>query len=113
MEVNFLIFLDPFQVLSEELMLQIFKHLPKLPLSRCACVCKRWKRIAYDEVFWKRLDLGGKCLNPGVLNDVISRQPVLLRLAKTEVSHVSNTVNRGQSVSHLTSREFCIFQGDF
>ena len=69
----------------DEVILMIFKYLPKYMLARCAQVCKKWKRLAFDECLWRRLDLGNKCLKPGVVGRVILRGCQTLRLAKAEV----------------------------
>lgn len=71
--------------MSDELILAVFRWLPKFMLARCAQVCRRWKRLAFDESLWRRLDLGGKTLNPGVVGRVILRGSCILRLAKAEV----------------------------
>ena len=34
--------------LPDELVLKIFKYLPKKTVKSCALVCRRWQRIAYD-----------------------------------------------------------------
>jgi hypothetical protein len=77
--------LDVFLKLSDEMVLMIFRWLPKNMLVRCALVCKRWQRISYDEVLWTRMDLGSRTLNPGSLGHVLMRGSVILRLAQAEV----------------------------
>ena len=69
----------------DEVVLMIFKWLPKHMLAKCAQVCKRWKRLAFDESLWRRLDLGGKSLGSGVIGRVLLRGTNTLRLAKAEV----------------------------
>ena len=76
---------DGFSKLSDEVILCIFKWLPNQTISKCAQVSKRWKRLAYDEVLWKRLDLSGTYLKPTILGSVLLRGTQVLRLAKTEV----------------------------
>lgn len=78
--------LDCFSRLSDEVILSIFKWLPKSTIAKCAQVSKRWKRLAYDEALWKRIDLSGNCLKPSILGTVLLRGTQILRLAKTEVS---------------------------
>ncbi|MCL4127097.1 UNVERIFIED_CONTAM: hypothetical protein GTU68_007949 [Idotea baltica] len=77
---------DKFNKLIEEVVLMIFKWLPKYMLARCAQVCKRWKRFAFDESLWRRLDLGSRTLNPGVIGRVLLRGTFSLRLAQAEIS---------------------------
>ncbi|KAG7156322.1 S-phase kinase-associated protein 2-like [Homarus americanus] len=76
---------DKFNRMSDELILSVFRWLPKFMLARCAQVNRRWKRLAFDETLWRRLDLGGKTLKPGVVGRVILRGSSVLRLAKAEV----------------------------
>jgi hypothetical protein len=77
--------IDGFSRLSDEVILSIFKWLPKSTIAKCAQVSKRWKRLCYDEVLWRRLDLSGTCLKPTILGSVLLRGAHILRLAKTEV----------------------------
>jgi F-box and leucine-rich repeat protein 1 (S-phase kinase-associated protein 2) len=77
--------LDVFLKLSDEMVLMIFRWLPKNMLVRCSLVCKRWRRIAYDEVLWTRMDLGSRTLNSGSLGHVLTRGTTILRLAQAEV----------------------------
>jgi len=74
-----------FSKLSDEIILCVFKWLPKSTVARCAQVSKRWKRLAYDEVLWRRLDLSGSCLKPTILGTVLLRGTQVLRLAKSEI----------------------------
>nr|CAD7202636.1 unnamed protein product [Timema douglasi] len=77
---------DAFCKLSDEMVLTIFRHMPKKSLVRCAFVCKRWRRIAYDESLWSRLDLSLRTLRPGNLGYTLVRGVSILRLAQAEVS---------------------------
>jgi F-box and leucine-rich repeat protein 1 (S-phase kinase-associated protein 2) len=83
--ILYLVLLDVFLKLSDEMVLMIFRWLPKNMLVRCFLVCKRWQRIAYDEVLWTRMDLGSRSLNPGSLGHVLIRGTIILRLAQAEV----------------------------
>nr|CAD7598262.1 unnamed protein product [Timema genevievae] len=76
---------DAFSKLSDEMVLTIFRHMPKKSLVRCAFVCKRWRRIAYDESLWSRLDLSLRTLRPGNLGYTLVRGVSILRLAQAEV----------------------------
>nr|CAD7407407.1 unnamed protein product [Timema cristinae] len=75
---------DAFSKLSDEMVLTIFRHMPKKSLVRCAFVCKRWRRIAYDESLWSRLDLSLRTLRPGNLGYTLVRGVSILRLAQAE-----------------------------
>lgn len=76
---------DFFNTMSDEVVLQFFRWLPKSTLARCGLVCKRWRRLSLDETLWKRLDLGLKTLPPGVVGQVIARGCNLLRLARATI----------------------------
>ncbi|XP_067009546.1 S-phase kinase-associated protein 2 isoform X2 [Anabrus simplex] len=76
---------DQSEKLSDEIMLMIFRMLPKKMVVRCAMVCKRWQRIAYDESLWCRLDLSCRVLKPGSLGYALQRGVLILRLASTTI----------------------------
>ncbi|XP_054726889.1 lysine-specific demethylase 2B isoform X1 [Anastrepha obliqua] len=78
---------DHFTTLSDEIVLQIFKWLPKKALVRCSYVCRRFNRCASDESLWARLDLGGRFLRAGALENILTRGVVILRLAQAELNH--------------------------
>lgn len=85
---------DGFSRLSDEVILNVFKWLPKSTVAKCAQVSKRWKRLSYDEQLWKRLDLSGNCLKPTILGTVLLRGTQVLRLAKTEVKKEKDNEHR-------------------
>ena len=80
---------DFFNRLPEELVLSVFKWLPKCTLAKCArgtngkysqvynntlnppnLVCKRWLKVTQDESLWRRLDLGLVTVPAGVVGQV-------------------------------------------
>jgi len=75
--------IDVFNTLSDEVVLNVFKWLPKSTLSRCSLVCKRWRRLVKDESLWKRVDLGLRNILPGVVGEVLSRGCTILRLSRS------------------------------
>lgn len=77
---------DHFSDLSDEIILQIFKWLPKKTLIRCGYVCRRFNRCASDESLWTRLDLGSRAIKAGAMENILHRGVVILRLAQAEVS---------------------------
>lgn len=77
---------DTFNLMSEEVVLHIFKWLPKTSLARCALVCKRWRRLVKDDSLWKRMDLGLRNIQPGVIGQVLSRGSIVLRLSRSTVA---------------------------
>jgi len=76
---------DLFNLMSDEVVLSVFRWLHKGTLARCALVCKRWWRLSGDESLWRRLDLGLATVPPGVIGQVIARGCGVLRLARATV----------------------------
>lgn len=76
---------DNFASLSDEMILSVFKWLPKKTLSRCSLVNHRFNRVAQDESLWTRLDLAGKTIQPWSLGRIILRGVIILRLAQCKV----------------------------
>lgn len=74
-----------FEKLSDEILLDIFKWLPKKTLLRIATVCRRFNCCARDETLWTRLDLGLRTLCPNALEQVVRRGVPVLRLAQAEI----------------------------
>ncbi|XP_014675719.1 PREDICTED: F-box/WD repeat-containing protein 5-like [Priapulus caudatus] len=46
---------DRWQYLTDDVLMQIFKHLCARDLLRCGATCRHWLRVAYDELLWKDL----------------------------------------------------------
>ncbi|EDW58641.1 S-phase kinase-associated protein 2 [Drosophila virilis] len=74
-----------FDRLSDEILLDIFKWLPKKTLLRIATVCRRFNCCARDETLWTRLDLGLRTLRPHALEQVVRRGVPVLRLAQADI----------------------------
>ncbi|CAH0387868.1 unnamed protein product [Bemisia tabaci] len=74
---------DLFATLSDEILLMIFKWLPKETLYHCIFVCKRWQRIVYDEKLWYKIELSSKVLKPDNVAYALMRNPRLLRMSQT------------------------------
>lgn len=79
------IFTDYFDLLSDEVVLHIFSWLGKKHLITAAAVCRRFNRLIRDESLWTRMDISCKHLEAGELGKFLSRQVVVLRLARSEV----------------------------
>jgi hypothetical protein len=45
---------DPLSVLPDELILKIFSYLNLSTLGKLCCVSKEWKRLASDDILWKK-----------------------------------------------------------
>lgn len=80
-----------FDRLSDEILLDIFKWLPKKTLLRIASVCRRFNCCARDETLWTRLDLGLRTLRPHALEHVVRRGVPVLRLAQADVRQPNYT----------------------
>lgn len=77
---------DSFNRLPEELILSVFKWLPKCTLAKCARVSKKWLKMTHDETLWRRLDLGLSSVPAGVVGQVLSRGCAVLRLSRATVT---------------------------
>ncbi|XP_060649501.1 S-phase kinase-associated protein 2 [Drosophila nasuta] len=74
-----------FEQLSDEILLDIFRWLPKKALLRIATVCRRFNCCARDETLWTRLDLGLRTIRPSGLEHVVRRSIPVLRLAQADI----------------------------
>ncbi|ALC46051.1 Skp2 [Drosophila busckii] len=74
-----------FERLSDEIILDIFKWLPKKTLLRIATVCRRFNCCARDETLWNRMDLGMRTLRPQSLEQIVRRGVPVLRLAQADI----------------------------
>ncbi|EDV47766.1 S-phase kinase-associated protein 2 [Drosophila erecta] len=74
-----------FERLSDEILLDIFKWLPKKTLLRIATVCRRFNRCSRDETLWTRLDLGLRTIRPGALEQIVRRGVLVIRLAQASI----------------------------
>ena len=75
---------SPFDLLSDDLLVRIFKFLPKNHLGQCAQVCRRFYFLAWEPQLWQSIDLQVKNNCDGTLQ-------VLLK-------HLSRDVTCSQSV---------------
>lgn len=94
-----------FAKLSDEMILSIFKWLPKKTLIRCSSVSRQFHRVAQDDTLWTRLDLGGRTLNNCSINAIFKRGIVILRLAQTEmidpIFNINNEYEFGIKLQYL------------
>lgn len=66
-------------------MLNIFQNLGKSQLAHVALVCRRFSQLVEDESLWTRMDVSNKTLEAGSIGTIMSRQVIILRLARTRV----------------------------
>lgn len=78
---------DNFSSLSDELILSVFQWIPKRYLVKCALASRRFCRLAFDEMLWKRLDLGGKKLAESTIHRLLDRGVMLIRLARADIEN--------------------------
>ncbi|KAK7603508.1 hypothetical protein V9T40_003507 [Parthenolecanium corni] len=77
---------DYFSILPDEVLLLIFKAIQFKPaLVNCACVCRRWKNVAFDADLWFRIDLSQRTIEPGIMEEVLCKKPVVLKMSQTKV----------------------------
>jgi len=98
-----------FDRLSDEILLDIFRWLPKKTLLRIASVCRRFNCCARDETLWMRLDLGLRTLRPNALEQVVRRGVPVLRLAQADVSQANNTNYQSNVHFFLTDTRTSIY----
>ena len=75
-----------FNKLSDEIILEILKWLPKKSLNKCLVLDVRFNRIAQDETLWIRMDLGNKALKSGSIGKIFARSFLILRLAQAKIA---------------------------
>lgn len=75
-----------FDNLSDEIILNIIKWLPKKALFRLSLVSQRFQQLCLDESLWIRMDLGNKSIREGAFSQILPRGFVILRLAVTRIS---------------------------
>ncbi|CAG9799145.1 unnamed protein product [Chironomus riparius] len=85
LDVNEQNLVNPFELLSEEILLHIFQYLPKKTLHRVALVNTRFSRVILDESLWIRMDLGNRALKRGSIGKIFSRGFIILRLAQAKI----------------------------
>ncbi|KAL3268145.1 hypothetical protein HHI36_007273 [Cryptolaemus montrouzieri] len=76
-----------FDLLSDEVILQILHWIPKRHLTNAALTCKRFHRLIQDESLWTRMDISNRKLSVGCLGQILSKQVVILRLSRSEITY--------------------------
>ncbi|CAG9764742.1 unnamed protein product [Ceutorhynchus assimilis] len=76
-----------FDLLSDEVILQIFRWLPKNSLIEVGLCCRRFYGLSQDESLWTRMDVSNRILEDGKLGIILSKQVIVLRLARTHIMH--------------------------
>ncbi|XP_014283340.1 S-phase kinase-associated protein 2 [Halyomorpha halys] len=76
---------DVFSTLSDEIVLGIFNYFSHEDLKVTAQVSRRFRRLAYDESLWPRIDLASKSLSSNSLAYIMKRGVKVLRLKEAKV----------------------------
>ncbi|RZC32559.1 S-phase kinase-associated protein 2, partial [Asbolus verrucosus] len=74
-----------FDMLCDEVILYIFHKIPKAQLGNIALVCRRFNRLAEDESLWTKMDISHRTLERGAMGTIMSRQVIILRLARSRI----------------------------
>ncbi|KAG8185086.1 hypothetical protein JTE90_029698 [Oedothorax gibbosus] len=97
---------SPFLNVSDEVILHIFHMLPKSTLVKCSAVCKRWRDLSYDEIFWRRYDFGRRLVKPCVLEILLPRGVTVLRLAMSEIKSPVFSSNFNQDYAWFSKLQY-------
>ncbi|KFB42714.1 AGAP005297-PA-like protein [Anopheles sinensis] len=97
-------FADPFDRLSDEVILHIFKWLPKKTLLACGEVSHRFNRVSKDETLWVRLDLSCRRIKTDALSDILNRGIVVLRMSQASIVRADNMSEA--EFSHRTKLQY-------
>ncbi|XP_076462370.1 S-phase kinase-associated protein 2-like [Babylonia areolata] len=97
---------DYFEHVPDEVILHIFYFLTRRNLVRCMRVCKKWSRIACDELLWRRVDIGHRKVHSKTVGLLFNRGTTHLRLAKSEIKgnligNLNNSFSEEPSASRL------------
>lgn len=81
-------FTDHFEKLSDTLVLEIFKHIPRPVLLRYATVSKRWNRLIVHESLWDQFDLSNKLVPADILIQLLNKGVRIFKLGRAEVNNL-------------------------
>ncbi|NXN88508.1 SKP2 protein, partial [Bombycilla garrulus] len=87
--------------LPDELLLAIFAYFPLKDLLKVSTICKRWRRLAFDESLWQTLDLAGQNLLPGVLAQLLPAGVTALRCPRSCIGHSLFKTSSLPKLQHL------------
>ncbi|CAG9828950.1 unnamed protein product [Diabrotica balteata] len=93
-----------FDLLADEIILNILRWLPKTCLPEIALVCKRFSRLIQDESLWTRMDVSGKNLSPGRFGKILSNQVIILRASAAVIHSPILVPNIKAALSDFTAR---------
>ncbi|CAF1633310.1 unnamed protein product [Adineta ricciae] len=76
---------DYINSLSDELILSIFKYLPRASLAAMSQTCRRLRSLTHDPILWCRVDMSRKHVEGCYLRDVLLRGTVVLKMYQTTI----------------------------
>uniref|UniRef100_A0A8D0END4 S-phase kinase associated protein 2 n=1 Tax=Strix occidentalis caurina TaxID=311401 RepID=A0A8D0END4_STROC len=88
-------------VIPDELLLAIFAYLPLNDLLEASLVCKRWRRLSFDESLWQSLDLTGRHLQPGVIGQLLPAGVIVFRSPRSFIGNPLFNTSKHLKVQHL------------
>ncbi|XP_050435636.1 S-phase kinase-associated protein 2 [Adelges cooleyi] len=74
-----------FDTVPEEVILHLFKMLDKHTLTKCAYVCRQWRRIAYDESLWQSLNIPYRRMSIMALDNILRRNVKFLSISHSNI----------------------------
>ena len=74
-----------FLSLADEIILKIFSYLPHSSISKSVMVCRRWKKLGYDKVLWKKVNLQEQHIEHPYLNRILHRRVNILSINQAEI----------------------------
>uniref|UniRef100_A0A663N8P9 S-phase kinase associated protein 2 n=1 Tax=Athene cunicularia TaxID=194338 RepID=A0A663N8P9_ATHCN len=91
----------PWYLIPDELLLAIFVYLPLNDLLEASLVCKRWRRLSFDESLWQSLDLTGSHLQPGVLGQLLPAGVVVFRSPRSFIGNPLFNTSKRLKIQHM------------
>uniref|UniRef100_A0A8C0ETK4 S-phase kinase-associated protein 2 n=1 Tax=Bubo bubo TaxID=30461 RepID=A0A8C0ETK4_BUBBB len=88
-------------VIPDELLLAIFAYLPLNDLLEASLVCKRWRRLSFDESLWQSLDLTGRHLQPGVIGQLLPAGVTVFRSPRAFIGNPLFNTSKLLKVQHM------------
>ncbi|XP_064355784.1 S-phase kinase-associated protein 2 isoform X2 [Dromaius novaehollandiae] len=87
--------------LPDELLLAIFAYLPLNDLLKVSLICKRWRRLSFDESLWQTLDLTGRNLLPGVIGQLLPAGVTVFRCPRSCIGNPLFKTSKPLRVQHM------------
>ncbi|XP_010216024.1 PREDICTED: S-phase kinase-associated protein 2-like, partial [Tinamus guttatus] len=87
--------------LPDELLLAIFAYLPLNDLLKVSLICKRWRRLSFDESLWQTLDLTGRNLLPGVIGHLLPAGVTVFRCPRSCIGNPLFKTSKPLRIQHM------------